>query len=118
MTFLFSRLFMWELRSTQYHHIIVCCAAGLPVWLAAAAFAPFLCTDADVLTNPTLAETFRANWDIQDTDLTFRSADEDKAIARAGGGSTDMGNVSHIMPGWSGTAPRDALHAMPTAFVC
>ena len=58
--------------------------------------------DADILTNPTLAETFRANWDMQDTDLTFRSVEEDKAIATAGGGSSDMGNISHIMPGESG----------------
>jgi amidohydrolase len=56
-------------------------------------------TYADILTNPTLAETFRANWDMQDTELTYRSVDEDKAIATAGGGSSDMGNISHIMPG-------------------
>jgi hypothetical protein len=55
--------------------------------------------DADILTNPTLAETFRTNWDMQDTDLTFRSVEEDKAIAAAGGGSSDMGNICHIMPG-------------------
>jgi hypothetical protein len=36
---------------------------------------------------------------MQDTELTYRSVDEDKAIATAGGGSSDMGNISHIMPG-------------------
>ena len=44
-------------------------------------------TYADVFTNPTLAETFRANWDAQDTDDTFRTVEEDRAIATAGGGS-------------------------------
>lgn len=56
-------------------------------------------TYADVFTNEPLAETFRANWDAQDTDLTFRTIAEDRAIATAGGGSSDMGNISHIMPG-------------------
>eukprot|EP01052_Picozoa_sp_SAG31_P040292 SAG31_NODE_5800_length_2322_cov_15.403509_1_plen_205_part_00 len=56
-------------------------------------------TYADIKTNPTMAELFRTNWDAQDTDLTFRPVEEDLAIASAGGGSSDMGNVTHIMPG-------------------
>lgn len=67
--------------------------------------------DADILTNPTLAETFRANWDMQDTDLTFRSVEEDKAIATAGGGSSDMGNICHIMPG--DASSHDAILSEP-----
>jgi metal-dependent amidase/aminoacylase/carboxypeptidase family protein len=55
-------------------------------------------TAGQVLSNPTLAETFRANWDAQGTELRFRSAQEDRALAMAGGGSSDMGNVSHVLP--------------------
>jgi hypothetical protein len=69
--------------------------------------------DADILTNPTLAETFRTNWDMQDTDLTFRSVEEDKAIAAAGGGSSDMGNISHIMPGKTRTSASAAAPSRP-----
>jgi hypothetical protein len=69
--------------------------------------------DADILTNPTLAETFRANWDMQDTDLTFRSMEEDNAIATAGGGSSDMGNISHIMPGKTQTSTSAAKPSRP-----
>ena len=45
-----------------------------------------------------MAESFRANWDAQGTELSYRSIEEDRAAAQAGGASTDMGNITHILP--------------------
>jgi amidohydrolase len=56
-------------------------------------------TYGDIKTNETLAECFRGNWDALGTELTFRAKSEDLALASQGGGSSDMGNITHIMPG-------------------